>query len=166
MKRYISLDFSSWILALLLVIATGLSGCYTCEDCEPIDDEPYVNLHFYSKASGTAIAVAIREFNSQPGEEILYYQDTTDKFILPLDMWSDSSFVVLKYVSSEDYEQEIIDSLHLMYERSLETTEKNFVKMVDLNTSVIDHTFDSLVLVCKDTVGICTSNESTLKVYF
>ena len=144
----------------------GASGCFTCEDCVPTDDEPYVNLQFFRKSDLSAVSVAIREFNGKPGEEIIYYQDTTSQFILPLSMYADSSMIILKYVSSDNYDVELIDTIGISYERTLKTNPKNIVELNDLNTQVLIHTFDSLVLVCKDTLGICKSNESTIKAFF
>ena len=106
------------------------------------------------------------EFNGKAGEEISYYQDTTSEFLLPLSMWSDSSLIILTYVSSDDYDLEIIDSIQLSYERTYETTEKNLVELNSYKTQIASHTFDSLILICGDTLGICKSNESTIKAFF
>jgi len=123
-------------------------------------------VQFFQKSDLSTANVAIREFNGQAGDEIIYYQDTTNQFILPLSMSADSSLIILTYVSSEDYEQQITDSIYVSYVRTFETSPKNIVQMVTGNTQIINHTFDSLALVCKDTVGICLSNESTIKAYF
>jgi hypothetical protein len=142
------------------------SACNPCNDCKPSDDEPYVNVEFFKKSNLETINVAIREFNGQAGEEIIYYQDTTSQFILPLSMSSDSSLIILTYVSSDDYDTHITDSIYISYDRIFETTPKNIVQIVTDNTRIINHSFDSLALVCKDTLGICISNESTIKAYF
>ena len=156
--------FRLFLLGLLIVI--GTSGCTPCNDCEPSDDEPYVKLEFFKKSDLETVNVAIREFNGQAGEDIIYYQDTASQFILPLSMSSDSSLIVLTYVSSDDYDTEITDSVYISYDRIFETTPKNIVQIVTDNTQIINHSFDSLALVCKDTLGICISNESTIKAYF
>ena len=158
-------NIHSLLTGLLLVIL--LSGCLQCEDCEPIDNEPYVRLAFYSASNLNEIPVAIRFFNGQPAGEMSYYQDTTSsRYLMPLSMWSDSSKVVLTYSSSANYTVDIVDTLHIAYERKVETTPKNIVKMINFDLQILEHTFDSLALVCKDTVEICDSNESTLKLYF
>lgn len=151
---------------ILTILYTGLSGCFNCEECGPTDDEPYVNLHFYRKSDLSPVSVAIREFNGRLGEEILYFQDTTSQFILPLSMSADSSMIILKYISSDNYELEITDTIEISYERIIETTPKNIVELSSQNTQVLIHTFDSLVLICKDTLGICNSNESTIQAFF
>lgn len=144
----------------------AIPGCITCDDCEPSEDEAFVNVQFFKKSNLGAANVAIREINGQLGDEITYYQDTTSQFILPLSMSSDSSLIILTYVSSDNYDLEITDSIHISYNRTFETSPKNIVQMVTDNTQIINHSFDSLALVCKDTVGICLSNESTIKAYF
>lgn len=156
----------SKLIMLFLMIAVVFNACIPCDDCEPTDDEPYVNLQFYTKSDLNPASVAIRRFNEKPGEEILYFQDTTSSFILPLSMWADSSMIILDYVYSPDYEQHLTDSIYISYEHDYVTSPKNIVEIITSNPKIISHSFDSLVLVCKDTVGICKSNESTIKAYF
>ena len=159
-----SLDRSHSIV--WIIILTFVSGCFTCDDCVPNDDEPFVNIQFFRKNSLAAASIAIRTYNGNPVDTVSYFQDTTSQFIFPIPMAADSSLIIIDYVSSDNYDSLITDSLQLNYERIFETTPKNVVKMVVTGTEVASHSFDSLALICQDTVGICLSNESTIKAYF
>lgn len=81
-------------------------------------------------------------------------------------MNADMSSVSFTYSPTSDYSELFIDTLLISYERSFSVSEKNYVDMICSYTEVLDFSFDSVSVVCTDTLGICNSNETIIKVYF
>ena len=153
----------------ILLVAIGsifFAGC-TCEDCgTPLEKEPYVRINFFQMSNLSSANVVVHTFNGQDATEISYFQDTTNEYVLPLSMHSDLSEIILTYASSSDFETEYSDTLLIEYDREFLTNPENYVLVIGLGTSVLEHTLDSLAFTCKDTLGICNSNESKIKAYF
>jgi len=108
----------------------------------------------------------VRTFNGQDAAEISYFQDTTNEYVLPLSMHSDQSEIILTYASTSDFETEYSDTILISYKRSFMSDPLNFAQLIGLDTNILEHTMDSLAFSCKDTLGICNSNESKIKAYF
>ncbi len=156
-----------FVKILLPVMAVFfLAGCSECENCDSYDKEPFVSLQFYRKAGFSPSVVAITEINRLDATLITNYQDTTNAYILPLSITADLSAVVLTYSPGPDYTQAFTDSLIIAYERQFIRNEKNYVDVISRFTEVLESSFDSIYVVCTDTLGICNSNETTIKVYF
>ena len=149
-----------------MVLVTCISSCLTCDDCEPSQSEPYIKLNFYTKAHLTPSNITIQDVNGIMVQDVTFFEDTTSQFLLPLPMQHDTSLLVLTYYSGDDLGIENVDTIQLSHDRLLELTPKNILKINYLNTEILMHTFDSLALVCKDTIENCNSRESTLKAYF
>lgn len=151
---------------MTLFCSIWFSGC-SCEDCgQPLEKEPYVKINFSRMSSLASTDVVVRTFNGQDATEISYFQDTTNEYVLPLSMHSDQSEIILTYAATSDFETEYSDTILIEYEREFITDPLNFVQVIGLSTAVLEHTLDSLAFSCKDTLGICNSNESKIKAYF
>ncbi len=159
---------SSIFVKILLPVITAfiLVGCSDCENCDSFDKEPFVTLQFYRKADLSQSVVAIAEINRLDATRITYYQDTISEYILPLSITADLSPVLLTYTPASDYTQVFTDSLIIAYKRHFITNEKKYVEVICQFTEVLESSFDSVYVVCADTLGICNSNETIIKIYF
>jgi len=155
---------SFFITTLFLVLIT--SSCNECENCDTYDKELYVNLEFYRFKDQTPARVVISEINQLNATNITYFQDTASIYLLPLSMNADLSSVAFMYSPASDYSELFNDTLLISYERSFSVSEKNYVDMIGSFTEVLDFSFDSVSVVCTDTLGVCYSNETIIKVYF
>ena len=145
---------------LLFVIA--------CEESSPdmeYANEPYVTLRFFTKIDLQPANVGILEINEIFGDELIGFQDTTSEFLLPLSMNNDFSKFTITYSHHADSTIHS-DSMDVFYTRRIEITSETYVDVNCYYTQVLENSFDSLSLICKDTLGICKSNESVINVYF
>lgn len=153
------------IIKFSISVLVLLASCQNCEDCLEYDNEPYVRIRFFQKSDLSSADVAILEINQLDGSDIIWYQDTTHEFVLPLSMNLDESqfAFVFAYPSNSTIHT---DSLSILYERKLERTIENYMQVNNYFTEISKYTFDSVSLVCKDTSGLCKSNEAIINIYF
>ena len=142
-----------------------MSACEDCGDCLNYDNEPYVPVEFLNKVDSTLVNVAIMEFNSQEAGQISFFMDTTSSFLFPLSMEGDESFISFAYSLSPDFSTTESDTLIFSYERTLSSDERNFVNVVCSKTELSFSSFDQAIFICRDTLGICNSNESVLRIF-
>ena len=122
-------------------------------------------MRFFEKATLAPANVAIMEINGLEGSDIIWYQDTTNEFVLPLSMNQNESDISMVFAYPAD------SSIHsgemlIMYERSIERTVENYARVDCFYTEVSAFSFDSLGIVCKDTTGLCKSNDAVINIYF
>lgn len=154
------------IFKLIFLLLPGLLlSCEECTDCLEYDNEPYVKMRFFQKSDLSVADVAILEVNGLDGSDIIWYQDTTNEFILPLSMNANESFITLTYAYPTDSSFHY-DSMEIGYERKLERTIENYMQVNNYFTEILYHSFDSLTLKCKDSEGNCKSNEAVINIYF
>ncbi len=149
------------ILPALLVL---LSSCQECEDCLEYDNEPYVRIRFFQKSDLSSVNVGILEINQMSVSDVIWFQDTTHEFVLPLSMNHDESrfSMVFSYPADSTIHT---DSISILYERKIERTVENYMQVNNYFTEISEYSFDSVSLVCKDT-EICKSNEAIINIYF
>jgi len=150
---------------LHITILASLLSCEDCQDCMNYDHESYVNVQFLNQSDSALINVAILEFNNQQAEAITFFSDTTSSFLFPLSMNEDESHISFVYSLSPDFQTVKSDSLVFTYSRSLVRDERNYVNVVCTGTQLVFSTLNQSVFVCRDTLGICNSNESVLRIF-
>jgi len=121
-------------------------------------------LRFYKKSNLSSASVAILEVNGLDGREIVWFQDTTNEFTLPLSMNEDVSIFKLTWAYPADSSIHF-DSLDIGYQRQMERTIENYMQVNNYFTEILGHSFDSLSLICTDTLA-CKSNEAIVNIYF
>lgn len=149
---------------ILILLAGVLFSCNECEDCLEYDEEPFIKLRFFEKSNLSNASVAILAVNGLDGSEIVWFQDTTNEFTLPLSMNEDASIFKLTWTYPADSSIHF-DSLDIGYQRKMERTVDNYMQVNNYFTEILGHSFDSLSLICTDTLA-CKSNEAIVNIYF
>jgi len=157
MRQILSASFLFFVLFLV--------SCEDCKDCLEYDNEPFVRIRFFQKSNLAPVDVAILEINNLNGADIIWYQDTTHEFVLPLSMNQDESPIVITYAYPTD-STIYSDSLNISYQRKLEQTIENFMQVNLYFTQINEYSFDSVNLVCKDALETCKSNDAIVNIYF
>jgi len=146
-------------------------ACDTCNDCGPIENEPYVNIGFNFYSTKSSAEVLINSINGITADSIseVFYGDTLRIFKLPLNFNSDSSYFNITYSSYPDEDDEnnspgtYQDQIALKYNLNL-VNQSDFIKYVADSLQVVYTTFDSVA--SQNINSQKQSNEVTIQLYF
>ena len=157
--------FKSHIALVTIVIPVFTFSCEECTECLNYDNEPYVKLRFFTKSDLQPASVEILEINEYLGSDVPGFESIASEFLLPLSMNDDFSNFVITYSNPAD-STFYLDSMDISYTRRIESTSEDYVDIICYFTTVFEYSFDSLSLICKDTLGNCKSNEAVIYVFF
>ncbi len=156
------------LIFISLIIATV--ACDTCNDCGPIENDPFVNLGFNYKTSRSAAEVTIDSINGIVAESISeeLYGDTLRVFKLPLNFNADSSYFDIVYSSYPDEDSDnpggtFRDQIAFKYDLEL-INQNDFIKYQADGLQIVLSTFDSIATQNINQEKL--SNAVTLQVYF
>jgi hypothetical protein len=156
------------LIFISLIIATV--ACDTCNDCGPIENDPFVNLGFNYKTSRSAAEVTIDSINGIVAESISeeLYSDTLRVFKLPLNFKADSSYFDIVYSSYPDEDSDnpggtFRDQIAFKYDLEL-INQNDFIKYQADGLHIVLSTFDSIATLNINQEKL--SNAVTLQVYF
>lgn len=156
---------------LILIISLALLGqsCTDCDDCGPLESNPFVSVVFRQLEDASRIAVTIDELNGQNAREIEAVADTSiDNYRLPIDLNRDTAMFTFRYFSSLDTFKvdPILDTLTVSYRRQTERTELRFLVLRIDSIEVVQSgtTFDSTSISCF--TPQCFQSETNISLYF
>ena len=156
-------NFSSILIALTLLY----SCAETCEDCDnPNPSEPFFIANFHNAATESLTEVTVVRFNGIPGSDLSYFEKAASTLNIPLEMNSDTTLIVMEYVTSDSVSLELTDTLVMYYDRRINNREDGKVSVQNTNLRVLSHTFEDAILNCRDTLGICLSDEAKLNLFY
>lgn len=147
-------------------------ACDTCNDCGPVENDPFVKLSFYYYSDSSSADVIIDSINGisaiSINEEL--YEDTAQVFRFPLNYNTDSSWfdLVFSNYPEEGDDDEIVQERHneqvaLKYNLQL-VNNADFIKYEADSLKVVFSTFDSIA--SQNINPEKLSNAITLQVYF
>jgi len=152
-------------IAYILLFLTTFVQCNTCEDCDPIAEEPFLKIRFYKAVDSSRSIVIIDSINHIWAGDYSYYQDTVNTYTLPLNMHEDSSNFVISYRDTTDLSTMLTNSLNVIYDRSYVKRTDNIL-LQELNIIKATSDFETTNLLCGDTLNItCISNDALYQVY-
>ncbi len=157
--------FKSLIVLMVMMIPVLFFSCEECSDCLSYSNEPYVKLRFFTKIDLLPASVEILEINENLGSDVPGFENIANEFLLPLSMNDDFSNFIITYSNPAD-STFYLDSMDISYARKLESTADDYIGINCYFTTVLEYSFDSLSLECKDTLGNCKSNEAVINIFF
>lgn len=152
-------------IAYILLFVIAFTRCSTCDDCNPIAEEPFVKIRFYNATDSSANLVIIDSINHVWAGNYSYFQDTLNTYSLPLNMHEDSSNFVISYRDFSALDSYLTNTLNVTYSRSyLKRTDNYIIQQCDIIETTSDFTLKNLL--CGDSLNItCISNEAIYQIY-
>jgi len=152
---------------LSLCCITLLTYCSDCLDCGVVNNEPVVEVRFFSKVDSLSLKVRIESLNGVPGSDLsLIGDELSNTFPFPINMNDDLSvFAIHSFKETDTLEIDLQqDSLGLAYTTSVFKTEGNFLRLKADNLQLISHTFDSVALFCEN--SDCSNDEVSIRIFY
>ncbi|MFW5760645.1 MAG: hypothetical protein ACOCXH_06680 [Cyclobacteriaceae bacterium] len=155
----------------ILMAGIYIWACDTCNDCGPVENDPYVNLSFYYLSDSSSAEIIIDSINGiaalNINEEL--YADTAQIFRLPLNYNTDSSFFDLVFSNYPEKGDSLrareTRNEQVAFKYNLQLVNKDdFLKYEADSLRVVYSTFDSIATQSINPEEI--SNAINLQVYF
>jgi hypothetical protein len=158
------MKFFCWTFIVLFLV----SACNTCNDCEPVTNNPSVKVNFRSISSGDNLTVILDTLNRVAAEEILLIgEDTTgNTFLFPIDLNRDTAVYTLTYFLQTDTlrENRLVDTLVMRYNRITNINVRRIVTLSIDSLDLVESSFESDTLICSNQNN-CEGNAHTVRVF-
>jgi len=158
---------SGWLIIVIAAFGMLLNNCGECNDCGVINNEPTVEVRFFSREDSSELKVRIVTINGVPGSSIALFGDTLLKtYNFPLDMNDEISIFTLDTFKETDTLEIDMqqDTFSISYQRVVFETEKDFLRLMADSMQLVSHTFDSATLRCD--FPNCANEDVNIRIFY